>query len=142
MPAEAESRVLRGRPPAFSDEMLERAARFSYARRVRTRRGAQDLVYRMFAIAVLEHYCEAYPEKAKTLDWLLRPRRRHALLTELGRFAQPRSDASGALRWSKGDVSRLVQVALDLADERPSTKEGVAMMRDLRRTQRARSAGA
>jgi hypothetical protein len=96
----------------------------------------------MFAIAVLEHYCEAYPEKAETLDWLLRPRRRHALLTELGRIAQPRSDASGALRWSEGDVSRLVQVALDLADERPSTKEGVAMMRDLRRNQRARSVGA
>jgi hypothetical protein len=32
---------------------------------VQTRRGAQDLVYRMFAIAVLEHYCEAYAEKAE-----------------------------------------------------------------------------
>ncbi len=96
----------------------------------------------MFAIAVLEHYCEAYPEKAKTLDWLLRPRRRHALLTELGRIAQPRSDASGALQWSEADVSQLVQVGLDLADRRPSTKEGVAMMRDLRRHQRARPVGA
>ena len=59
-------------------------------------RCAQDLVYRMFAIAVLEHYCEAYPEMAETLDWLPRPKRRHALLTELGRIAQPASDANGA----------------------------------------------
>jgi hypothetical protein len=108
---------------------------YSYARRVRTRRGAQDLVYRMFAIAVLEHYCEAYPEKAATLGWLLRPRR-HALLTELGRVARPKSDAGGALRWNEDDVSRLIEAAHDLAEARPSTKAGVAMMRDLRRRQR------
>ena len=82
-----------GRPPVFSEEVLRRATGYSYARRVGTRRGAQDLVYRMFAVAVLEHYCEAYPEKAETLGWLLRPKRRHALLTELGRVAHPRSDA-------------------------------------------------
>ena len=87
----------------------------------------------MFAIAVLEHYCEAYPEEAGTLGWLLRPRRRHALLTELGRVAQPKSDASGALRWSEESVSRLVQAALEVASARPSTKEGVATLRDRRR---------
>jgi hypothetical protein len=135
--AEAEPRVPCGRPPVFSEETLRRAAGYSYARRVRTRRGTQDLVYRMFAIAVLEHYCEAYPEKAESLDWLLRPKRRHALLTELGRIAQPASDANGALRWNEDDVSRLVQVALELAEARPPTKAGVAMMRDLRRRIRA-----
>jgi hypothetical protein len=131
--AEADSMTPRGRPPVFSDEVLGRAAAYSYARRVRTRRGAQDLVYRMFAIAVLEHFCEAYPEREPTLSWLLRPRRRHALLTELGRIAQPRSDASGALRWSEADVSRLMTAALALAEARPSTKAGVALIRDMRR---------
>jgi hypothetical protein len=87
----------------------------------------------MFAIAVLEHFCEAYPERAESLAWLLRPRRRHALLTELGRIAQPRSDASGELRWSADDVSRLIAAAFEVADARPSTKSGVAMLRDLRR---------
>jgi hypothetical protein len=87
----------------------------------------------MFAIAALEHYCEAYPEKEATLAWLLKPRRRHALLTELGRVAQPRSVAGGALRWSGADVSRLVTAALAVAEARPSTKVGVAMIRDLRR---------
>ena len=131
--AEADSRIPRGRPPVFSDEVLGQAAGYSYARRVRTRRGAQDLVYSMFAIAALEHYCEAYPEKEATLAWLLKPRRRHALLTELGRVAQPRSVAGGALRWSGADVSRLVTAALAVAEARPSTKVGVAMIRDLRR---------
>ena len=90
----------------------------------------------MFAIAVLEHYCEAYPEKAKTLSWLLWPKRRHALLTELGRMAQPRSDGSGELRWSEKDVSRLVQAALEPAEARPSTNAGIAMVRDTRRQRR------
>lgn len=116
----------------FSDEVLEQAAGYSYARRVRTRRGAQDLVYRMFAIAALEHFCEAYPEKEETLAWLLRPKRRHALLTELGRVAQPRSDTRGGLRWSEADVSRLITTALAVAAARPSTKAGVAMIRDSR----------
>ena len=136
--AEADSRIPRGRPPVFSEEVLSRAAGYSYVRRVRTRRGAQDLVYRMFAIAVLEHYCEAYPEKEATLAWLLKPRRRHALLTELGRVAQPRS-AGGALSWTEADVSRLVTAALALAEARPSTKAGVAMIREMRR-QRSSSA--
>jgi len=130
---EADSRITRGRPPVFSDELLGHAARYSYARRVQTRRGAQDLVYRMFAIATLEHFCEAYPERAVTLAWLLRPKRRHTLLTELGRVAQPRSDAAGGLRWSEPDVSRLITAALAVAEARPSTKVGVAMIRDFRR---------
>ena len=133
MEREAASRSARGRPPVFSEEALEKAAGYSYARRVRTRRGAQDLVYRMFAVAVIEHFCEAYPEKAASLEWLLRPRRRHALLTELGRIAKPRSDASGALRWSEDDVARLIRAALELSESRPSTKTGVATLRDLRR---------
>ena len=123
----------RGRPPVFSEDVLGRASQYSYARRVQTRRGAQDLVYRMFAIAVVEHYCEAYPEKAEELSWLLRPKRRHALLTELGRIAQPRSAANGDLRWSEEDVSQLVQAALEVARARPSTKEGVATLRNRRR---------
>ncbi len=138
MAADSNRRIPRGRRPVFSEDALSRAAMYSYARRVRTRRGAQDLVYRMFAIAVLEHYCEAYPEKAATLGWLLRPRR-HALLTELGRVARPKSDSGGALRWSEDDVSRLVRAAHDLAEARPSTKAGVAMMRELRRRQRDES---
>ena len=125
----------RGRPPVFTDHVLREAGGYSYARRVRTRRGAQDLVYRMFAIAVIEHYCEAYPESAEALEWLLRPTRRHALLTELGRIGRPRSDASGALRWEQADVARLVDAALDIAPGRPRTKDGVAMLREWRRTQ-------
>ena len=93
----------------FSEEVLRRATGYSYAREVGTRRGAQDLVYRMFAVAVLEHYCEAYPEEAETLGWLLWPKRRHALLT-VGRVV-PRSDRSGNLRWSEDDVSRLMEAA-------------------------------
>jgi len=117
----------------LSDEILDQAAGYSYARRVRTRRGAQDLVYRMFAIAALEHFCEAYPEKEPTLAWLLRPKRRHALLTELGRVAQPRSDTRGGLSWSEADVSRLITAALNVAKARPPTKAGVTMIRDIRR---------
>jgi hypothetical protein len=123
----------RGRPPVFSEETLRRATGYSYARRVGTRRGAQDLVYRMFAIAVLEHYCEAHAEKAETLGWLLGPKRRHGLLTELGRVARPRSDPSGELRWNEDDVSGLIEAAFALAEARPSTKAGVAMMRNWRR---------
>ena len=99
---EADSGTTRGRPPVFTDEVLDQAAGYSYARRVRTRRGAQDLVYRMFAIAALEHFCEAYPEKEATLAWLLRPKRRHALLTELGRVAQPRSDTAWRAELERG----------------------------------------
>jgi hypothetical protein len=137
MASEAVSRRPRGRPPVFSEETLRQAAEFSYARSVQTRRGAQDLVYRKFAIAAIELYCEAYPENAPTLDWLLKPTRRHALLSELGRVAQPKSDEQGELRWSEPDVSRLIGVALQIAEAKPSSKAGVAMIRDLRRRARA-----
>lgn len=92
----------------------------------------------MFAIAAIEHYREACSEKAAPLDWLLNPRR-HALLSELGRVAQPASDEQGVLRWSERDVSRLIHAALEIAEAQPSTKVGVAMIRDLRRRYRANS---
>ena len=117
-------------------EALREAARFSYARRVRTRRGAQDLVYRKFAVAAIELYCEAHPEDAESLRWLLTPDLRHSLLSELGRVGEPRSDESGMLEWSARDVNRLVHAALEIADAKPSAKVGVAMIRDLRRRYR------
>lgn len=90
------------------------------------------MVYRMFAIVVIEHYCEAFPETAETLQWLLRPRR-YSLLSELGRVARPKSDESGDLRWTKRDVDLLVRTALEVAEKRPSTKDGIAMVRGIRR---------
>jgi hypothetical protein len=137
MPDTADSKRSRGRPVVFSDDVLHQAAEFSYAREVRTRRGAQDLVYRRFAVVVIELYSEAYPDKASTLAWLLAPRLRHALLTELGRIAHPRSDETGTLTWNEHDVSRLIGTALEVAEARPSTKEGVAMIRKRRRAFRA-----
>lgn len=133
MVSEAASERRRGRPPVFSDEVLRQAAGFSYARQVRTRRGAQDLVYRKFAVAALELYGEAYPEEAAPLAWLLTPRPRHSLLSELGRVAQPRSGENGELEWSARGVSRLIRAALMIAEARPTTKVGVQMLRDLRR---------
>jgi hypothetical protein len=117
----------------FSEDALRQATGFSYARSVGTRRGAQDLVYRMFAVATLEHYCEAFPEKAERLRWYLRPRLRHTLLTELGRIARPRSTPTGALVWAEQDVARLIEAALELAELRPPTKEGVRRLRAARR---------
>jgi hypothetical protein len=124
----------RGRPAAFSDDALARAAGFSYARRVSTRRGAQDLVYRMFAIAVIEHYCEAFPQDAEPLRWYFAPKVRHTLLTELGRTARPRSDGLGGLTWNEDDVARMIDAALELAATRPTTKAGAATLRARRRT--------
>ena len=86
----------------------------------------------MFATAVLEHYCEAFPENADRLSWFLAPKRRHTLLTELGRIARPRSDRTGALTWSEADVSLMVEAALELAATRPTTKAGVAHLRSVR----------
>jgi hypothetical protein len=137
MASDAASRKARGRPRVFSDEALRQAARFSYARRVRTLRGAQDLVYRRFAIAALELYRESYPQKAAPLAWLLDPNPRHSLLSELGRVAQPRSNEQCDLEWSARDVSQLVRAAFVIAEAKPSTKVGVAMLRDLRRGYRA-----
>ncbi len=136
MDSEAGSEHRRGRPPVFSDEVLRQAAGFSYARQVRTRRGAQDLVYRKFAVAALELYREAYPQEAAPLAWLLKPRPRHSLLSELGRVAQPRSGEQGELQWSARDVSRLIRAALVIAEAKPTTKVGVEMLRDIRRRYR------
>jgi len=133
MASEVDSKRPRGRPRVFSDEALRQAADFSYARRVRTRRGAQDLVYRKFAVAAIELFREAYPEKAAPLNWLLSPRRRHVLLSELGRVAQPKSDNQGVLMWNERDVSRLIDAAFQIVEAKPTTKAGVAMIRDLRR---------
>ena len=86
----------------------------------------------MFAIVVIEHYCEAFPENAPSLQWLLEPRR-YSLLSELGRVAHPRSDENGAFRWTERDVDLLVRTALEVAEKRPSTKDGIAMVRGIRR---------
>jgi hypothetical protein len=86
----------------------------------------------MFAVAVIEHYCEAFPESAQSLEWLLRPRR-HSLLSELGRIAQPRSGQDGELRWSETDVALMIETALEIAETQPSTKVGVAIIRQKRK---------
>lgn len=125
----------RGRRVVFSDEALRGASGFSYARNVGSRRGAQDLVYRMFAVAVIEHYCEAFPENTQPLEWLIRPRR-HSLLSELGRIAQPRSGHKGELRWSEKDVALMIETALEIAAAQPSTKDGVAIIRQRRKDSR------
>jgi len=131
--SEAASESRRGRPPLFSEKTLREAANFSHVRRVRTRRGAQDLVYRKFAVAVIELYSEAHAESADSLAWLLEPTPRHSLLSELGRVGAPSSDGQGELQWNARDVNRLISAALEIAHERPTAKSGVAMIRDLRR---------
>lgn len=139
---DAASEKRRGRRNLFSDDELRRAATFAYARRVRTRRGAQDLVYRKFALAVIEHYREAFPVKGAALDWLVTPAPRYSLLSELGRIAQPRSGDEDGLEWSAPGVNRLISVAREIALVQPSTKAGVAMIRELRRRDRANDAPA
>ena len=136
METEGTSTSTPGRPFVFSDATLRQAAGFSYARSVRTRRGAQDLVYRKFAVAAIELYCEAFPDQATTLSWFLSPHVRHTLLSELGRVAKPRSDESGSLSWAESDVSRLIDVALEIAKAKPSTKAGVVLIRERRRRHR------
>jgi hypothetical protein len=133
MSSEAVSSKARGRPRVFSDPELRRAAEYAYARRVRSRRGAQDLVYRRFAVTAIELYREAHPEEGAPLEWLLMPTRRYSLLSELGRVAEPRSDDDDRLRWRGDDVNRLIRIALEIAEAKPTTKAGVAMIRELRR---------
>jgi hypothetical protein len=130
----------RGRRPVFSDDELRHAAQFAYARRVRTRRGAQDLVYRKFAIAAVELFRESHPQEGAPLDWLLRPMPRYSLLSELGRVAEPHSGQKGSLEWRALNVRRLIEVALEVARDKPTTKVGVAMIRDRRRRFRAETA--
>jgi hypothetical protein len=134
---EAASEKSRGRRPVFSDDELRRAAQFAYARRVRTRRGAQDLVYRKFAVAALELYRESHPDAGAALEWLLAPMPRYSLLSELGRVAGPRSGDEGALQWDATHVNRLIEVALEIAEAKPTTKVGVSMIRDRRRQYRS-----
>lgn len=133
---EAASKKLQGRPHVFSDDELRRAATFAYARRVRTRRGAQDLVYRKFALVAIQLYRESHPEQAPALDWLLHPSPRYSLLSELGRVGGPHSGAEDALEWDASDVNRLIRVALEIAEAKPQTKTGIAMIRSLRRRYR------
>jgi hypothetical protein len=136
MPPEAASRNQRGRRRVFSDPELRRAAEYAYARRVRSRRGAQDLVYRRFAITAIELYREAHPAEGAPLGWLLGPTPRYSLLSELGRIAEPRSGEEDQLQWRGPNVNRLIQVALEIAAAEPTTKAGVAMIRDRRRLHR------
>lgn len=74
-----------------------------------------------------------YPEKAAPLTWLLSPSPRHSLLSELGRIGYPRSDEQGVLQWSPRNVTQLIRAAFVIAEAKPRTKVGVAMIRDLRR---------
>ena len=90
-------------------------------------------MYRKFALATLELYRETHPDIGIQLEWLLTPPR-HSLLTELGRVARPRSDENGVLHWCANEVERLVAVALAIAGTRPSTKDGVALIRALKRS--------
>jgi hypothetical protein len=137
---EASSDRRRGRRHVFTDDELRRSAQFAYARRVRTRRGAQDLVYRRFAIAAIEHYREAHPEEGKSLEWLVSPAPRYSLLSELGRIAEPKSGEEDALEWSAPGVNRLIEAAFVIAEAKPSTKAGIALIRDFRRGHRERDA--
>jgi hypothetical protein len=133
---EAASKKPRGRGRIFSDDELRRSAQFAYARRVRSRRGAQDLVYRKFAVAAIELYREAHPEEGASLEWLLSPTPRYSILSELGRIGEPRSGEDDVLEWSARDVNRLIHAAFEIARVRPTTKVGVAMIRDVRRRYR------
>jgi hypothetical protein len=103
---------------------------------VRTRRGAQDLVYRKFALVAIELYRESHREAATALDWLVHPTPRYSLLSELGRIGGPRSGRQNELEWDARDVNRLIEAALEIANARPSTKTGIAMIRELRRRYR------
>jgi hypothetical protein len=138
--SEAASKNHRGRRRLFSDEEMRRAAQFAYARRVRTRRGAQDLVYRKFALVAIEHYRAAHPEDGAPLEWFLRPPR-YSLLSELGRIAEPRSGKQDVLEWSAPGVNTLIRAAFEVAAAKPSTKDGVAMIRDFRRRYQERQDG-
>jgi hypothetical protein len=86
----------------------------------------------------LDHYCEAFSENARSLQWLLRPRR-HTLLSELGRIAQPRSGHNGELLWHEKDVALMVETALEIAEAQPSTRDGIAIIRQRRKDSRQHS---
>lgn len=125
MDSEASSKK-RGRPLAFSDEALDRAlgTGVAAARHVTTKRGAQDVAYRIRAVLVIERFREIYPAEAQPLNWLFRPGDmrgqtwRHSLLTELGRAQK---------------AQHIVPIALRLASVRPKTKDGIRLVRHLRK---------
>jgi hypothetical protein len=122
--SEAASKKL-GRPQVFSEEALARvlASGVSPTRHVTTKRGAQDLMYRVRAVLVIDRFRQLYPHEAASLAWLCMPSDmrgetwRHSLLTELGRITNPQA---------------LIPVALHVARLRPSTKEGIRLIRQLR----------
>src|SRR5262245_60689465 len=88
----------------------------------------------MFATAVIEHYCAAFPERADELSWFFTPKVRHSLLTELGRIARPRSDGNGRLTWNDADVALMVEAALEVAATKPTTKAGTVALRSMRKS--------
>jgi hypothetical protein len=124
--SEAASKKL-GRPQVFSEEALTRvlASGVSPTRRVTTKRGAHDLMYRVRAVLVIDRFRQLYPDEAASLAWLCMPGDmrgetwRHSLLTELGRITNPQA---------------LIPVALYVARLQPSTKEGIRAIRQLRRS--------
>jgi hypothetical protein len=87
-------------------------------------------------MAAIEHFRQARPDEGAPLEWLLSPAPRYSLLSELGRIAEPRSGAEDALEWSAPGVNRLIDAALEIAYVKPSTKDGVSMIRDIRRRYR------
>lgn len=121
---EAASKRL-GRPEVFSEEALMRvvASGVSPARRVTTKRGAQDLMYRVRAVVVIDRFRRLYSDEAAPLGWLCMPGDmrgetwRHSLLTELGRITNPQV---------------LIPVALHVARLQPNTKHGIRLIRNLR----------
>lgn len=125
MNSEASSKK-RGRPEVFSEEQLELALRAGVAasRRVRSKRGAQDLVYRIRAAYIIEEYRRIYPSESEPLKWLFYPGDmrgetwRHSLLTELGRARTPQ---------------QVVAAAIYIANRQPPTKAGIRMIRRVRK---------
>jgi hypothetical protein len=115
----------RGRPTVFSDDVLEWALRsgVAAARRVTTRRGAQDLVYRLRAVVVIEEYRKHYPAEAESLEWLFKPGDlrgetwRHSLLTEIGRAHHPQL---------------IIPIAQRISAVKPTTKDGIRLIRLMR----------
>lgn len=108
-----------GRPRVFSDKELWDAS--SVTRGSGTRRSAQEAAYAVRAVAVLRWALSA-PEDLSAVLWLGDPARpetwRWTLLAALGRFRDPVT---------------LVTAALLVAEQRPSAREGAALLRGIRR---------
>lgn len=97
-------------------------------RHVTTRRGAQDVAYRLRAVGVIEEYRRIYPQRAEPLEWLFRSGDRtgrtwrHSLLTELGRV---------------DSAPRMMAIALRIAELKPRTKQGIRLVRQWRESLKA-----